>query len=420
MAHVFQPESKSLISRGFESIADVPVLFDNGHSYCREHNRFLRERTLGEWRPGSEKSSGSVYSRSVWYPRPQTIKNIAYELKNFIEWCAFRQIDWRIANYQRHIRSYCDDTGRGAWSADGRPLDASTIEQRASTATHFLTWAAERGLRAGLVVPNDTCRRPVKSGKTSKKSFASVSGRAGRRRANPMSLRLPSLGELKTWLTTVQARHGHSKMLACRFGVGSACRIDEIASFWASDLPPRNSWNVIGMQVSIRIPRGTKGGKARDIYIPLPLATELDDYKSGRRLSALARFKKAHRSLPPPKEMFLSDYSGKALSIRTLQHAWKAGAPYKEWSPHCGRHTWACYTLLHHLQMEAAKYKNIQSVPDHVFFEVGRSIITTVIKPQLGHCSETTTAMYLRWAMQVVRDAEYPSWHHFLNNSGEN
>lgn len=420
MAHVFQPDPKSLVFLGFDVIADIPVLFDNENFYCREHNRFLRERALGEWQPSSAKSNGSMYSRGVWYPRPQTIKNIAYELKNFIEWCAFRQVDWRIATYQRHIRGYCDDMDRGRWSADSRPLGASTIEQRASTAIHFLTWAAERHLRAEFVVQTDKSRRPVKSGMASKTPFVVKSRRAGRRRSNPMSLRLPSIAELKTWLTAVRARHGVGKWLACWFVILSAGRINEVASFHTSDLPPRDNWNVIGGQVSIFLHRGTKGDKGRHIFIPLTLAIELDEYKSGRRLRAVALFKKTNRGVPPPQKMFLSEHIGTPLSKRTLQRAWKAGAPYPEWSPHCGRHTWACLTLLHHMKIEAAKYQQLNSVPDHVFFEVGRSIISTVIKPQLGHASEETTEVYLRWAMQILRDAEYPSWHDFLNDSAEN
>lgn len=51
MAKMFMPDPKRLSDLGFASVAHVPVLFDGKHRYCQIHNRFLRERALGEWSP---------------------------------------------------------------------------------------------------------------------------------------------------------------------------------------------------------------------------------------------------------------------------------------------------------------------------------------------------------------------------------
>jgi hypothetical protein len=38
---------------GFASVAHDPVIFDSRQRYCREYNRYLRERAELDWRPSS-------------------------------------------------------------------------------------------------------------------------------------------------------------------------------------------------------------------------------------------------------------------------------------------------------------------------------------------------------------------------------
>jgi hypothetical protein len=42
---------------GFETVAHVPVLFDSNSRYCREFNRYLRERATLEWVPKGTKKA---------------------------------------------------------------------------------------------------------------------------------------------------------------------------------------------------------------------------------------------------------------------------------------------------------------------------------------------------------------------------
>jgi hypothetical protein len=74
MAKVVTPDPQRLTERGYESVAHVPVIFDSQGRYCREHNRYLRERARLEWHPGG----------GADIPRGRTLGNIAERLLNFI------------------------------------------------------------------------------------------------------------------------------------------------------------------------------------------------------------------------------------------------------------------------------------------------------------------------------------------------
>jgi hypothetical protein len=68
MVTVFHPDPERLASLGYAPpVTYVPAIFESSGRYCREHNRYLRERSLAEWHPnlGSD------------IPRKRTLKNIA-------------------------------------------------------------------------------------------------------------------------------------------------------------------------------------------------------------------------------------------------------------------------------------------------------------------------------------------------------
>jgi hypothetical protein len=53
MVKVFQPNADRIAKLGFASVAHDPVIFDSRQRYCREYNRYLRERAELDWRPSS-------------------------------------------------------------------------------------------------------------------------------------------------------------------------------------------------------------------------------------------------------------------------------------------------------------------------------------------------------------------------------
>jgi hypothetical protein len=59
MAKVFHPDPERLAARGYKAFAEVPNVFDSSGKYCREHNRYLRERARLEWHP----SGGADFAR---------------------------------------------------------------------------------------------------------------------------------------------------------------------------------------------------------------------------------------------------------------------------------------------------------------------------------------------------------------------
>lgn len=106
MASVFHPNPNRLARLGYSApIIHVPVIFDSRTRYCREQNRYLRERALLEWHPGA----------GADVPRPRTLKNIADRLCNFIQWCEARSLDWRTITYSQ-VLAYQREQINGSWS----------------------------------------------------------------------------------------------------------------------------------------------------------------------------------------------------------------------------------------------------------------------------------------------------------------
>lgn len=419
MASVFLPNSIRLSGLGYNSVAHVPVIFDSKHRYIREVNRYLRERATLDWHPSFArgKMQATIQRRKLKYLAQKSLKNTADCLKNFIEWCDASDLDWRKANYLEHLMQYREHMASGAWSQDGEPLASGTIEQRIDYACEFLTWAADRRLRLEFKMVTGSITVSMKGG-TGTNTSRSVTHRAGRKRQAPASLRLPKMEEIKFWLKSIKTKRGYSKWLLCRFILQTGCRASEAVLFRSQSLPPREDWNLIGDQITVRLEHGTKGGKERDIRIPVSFALELDNYRMGRRLKSLTKYLKENKKFPQPMELFLSEYDGRPVSKNTLQKTWKVGAPYSAWSPHLGRHTWACMTLINHMKNEARKYNegDLSGMPEAFMWEAGRNAVQTQIQPQLGHVSEETTAQYLRWAISVVASSKhYTSWHDELN-----
>ncbi|WP_417431404.1 tyrosine-type recombinase/integrase [Kiloniella sp.] len=419
MASIFLPSSIRLSDLGYHSVAHVPVIFDSEHRYIREVNRYLRERATLDWHPSFPrgKNQATVQRRKLNYPSQSTLKTTAYRLKNFIEWCDAVNLDWREATYLEHLMKYREHMASGVWSQDGDPLASGTIELRIDSACEFLIWGTDRWIRSEFKMVTGTVAVSMKTG-TGKNSSRSVTHRAGRKRQAPASLRLPEMDEINFWLKSIKTKKGYSKWLLCRFVLQTGCRAAEAVLFRSESLPPREDWNLIGNQVTVRLKHGTKGGKERDIRIPVDFAIELDNYRSGRRLKSLSKLLKENKKSPHPPELFLSEYDGKPFSTTTLQRTWKIGAPYSAWSPHLGRHSWACLTLLEHMEGEAQKYDegNLAGMPEAFLWEAGRNAVQLHIQPQLGHVSDETTTQYLRWAIAVVASKDHhTSWHDELN-----
>ena len=101
-----------------------------------------------------------------------------------------------------------------------------------------------------------------------------------------------------------------------------------------------------------------KNGKERPIRVPVDFLMELHGYARGHRMLCLKAYrelaKKMGSALPPPKQLFLSRHTGRPYSYGRFHALWTSTlVPFKGFSPHLGRHTWAFYTLLEKIREQA-------------------------------------------------------------------
>jgi integrase len=213
---------------------------------------------------------------------------------------------------------------------------------------------------------------------------------------------------------------GHDPLL-CQTVLQTGVRRNEAVEWRTSYLPDDPAaWKIRGDYAIVRLVHGTKYGSERDIRLRLSFADEIHRYQSRFRLQARAKWIEGNASKKPPSRLFLSEHLGKPISYQVLYEAWVGvpALPFKGWSPHAGRHYWACTTLLEHLELQSQRARSVlKQMPDAWVHEVGLSAIQTIIQPQLGHASDETTERYLKWIHEsiAVSDA-YLGYHNFLDD----
>jgi hypothetical protein len=420
-ARRFRPDAERLTALGYEAIAHVPVLFSWDGRYLREYNWFLRERARLRWPPGREPERQRVLGRRISYPCYKTLAKIADNLVNFLGWLRQTGHDWRSVKFEPHLREYGDDQACGRWSRDGLGLDPGTVNDRIDSVTEFLSWAGHRNLRDQFEFPAISYRRRFSTGTSSTAGVRNGTRRAGKRRRKPMNLRLPELSELRSWLADVRRKRGYVKALTCRTILATGIRRLE-ASLLPLDFLPmlRSEWQVSSAgTVQFLLTDGTKFGKHRYVTIPLSLAEELHLYRVTERVQSLKKWIKNNpkdATTNKPRTLFLGDYDGTPISSATIYDTWTSARIYRGWSPHLGRHTWACYTLLDHLKLEAEREgMAIGSVPVTWIESRTSTLISLFVQPALGHLDEQTTKIYLQWLYaQFALPGTFNAWHSFL------
>ncbi|TXM95310.1 site-specific integrase [Methylobacterium sp. WL116] len=423
MATVFKPDATRLEALGYGRIAHVPVLFDRHLRYCRVHNVYLRVRAKLEWHPLSG-AAGSSAARD--YPRPNTILRIAYSIANFIDWCEVRQVAWQDLSYDQ-VLAYQDEQTNGAWSArKNRKLKPATANARADEATHFLRWAAEAKLRPPFGIRTVTKNRAIRSSAASIAGQAAISVRAGRvREEHGTSMAtlifLPRAEEVRAWLRRVAAQRGYVKALTCRVIIETGLRKSELVALTTGQVPDAKMLARLQADGRIVAPMPvteTKGGRPRTIQVPLPLAAEIRNWIDTRRLTLARRFQRRTGKAASDR-LFLSDargHEGTVIEHHTVYRCFHEVKPRpRKWSPHFARHTFACFYLIHALESEA-------KAANATFKELGADWVQSrgrfwldTLRRQLGHVSENTTDIYLRWLATATGITELANgWHAFL------
>lgn len=403
--YLLWPDQDKLQTLGFGSVKDVPAVFDSRWKYEPVVSRYLREKAKLEMPPALPRNR---------YPSPKTLQTFGQSICNFLEWCEARKVDWMTATYTSHlIDGYQGDMLKGVWAKDGKPLAAATVNLRITVSIEYLQWAALRGLRGPFRVPS-VLKRIQADRHMSSRAHMQVEARAGAVRKNPQMLRIPTDPELRTWLGEVSVRAGSTKALMVDTVLATGVRREEISQWQTDTLPvEREAWMVRGEYVTVLLTHGTKGrkhhgmagclmGPSRHIDIPLSLANRLAAYREYERPKLMRNFVKAAASTKERRErmaiakgrLFLSDYSGAPISAQSIYRAWTTAEklPFKGWTVHCGRHYYACKTLLDRLSRVLRMGGNHQDL-----VASAQDIISLVIQPQLGHVDAATTQVYFTW-----------------------
>lgn len=425
MASVFFPDPDRMTRLGYGSVANVPILFDCRQRYCREINRYIRARATLQWHPSAD---GIAVGRD--FPRRSTLKSIAHELANFIEWCEHHGLAWRAMTYDDVLR-YQRDQLEGRWSANARrKLKAATANARADQATHFLRWAAEHRLRGPINIPAIAKTRAMRSGRSSGPAMATSLVRAGRAKRSQTEhiakvIMLPSVEEVREWLIALRDARGYAKALACRMIVEVGLRKMEVSGLTVEMIPTSDDLNRLSNRghpsapVEITV---TKGGRPRTVQIPLAFARELRTWVDTRRLTLALRFKR-RTGRACSNALFVSDapgFEGVPLLGHTIYKAFKAKPRPRTWHPHFGRHVFACFYLLHSLQLDAAAKGGSVADQGADWLQLRGRFWLDMLRRQLGHVSEETTDLYLRWLATATGVAAMANgWHDFLNLDGE-
>ncbi|MBB5713075.1 site-specific integrase [Sphingomonas xinjiangensis] len=428
MAFVLSRCSYELDGLGLTRFAHVPFLVLRDMSYPEEANRFLRERALGIWHPNRREATayGEVVALSA-----NTVRSYANDLKSFITFTERRRLDWRRLSHADLLGSYDKAMSSGQLRSRGStPLAAATINRRIAIAIEFMLWGGDRALRGPFVVLSSRNGRSRSTGGRGRRTTSGglIQGRIGIHRQHPSRLRLPSKQELDLWLAEVLARAGPTLHLAIRHIINTGCRLMETALVREWQVPDPDTVD-LHRPARMEIFYGAKGGREvgdpdlkgapRSLRFKRQHLVDLDRYRRLRRKKTLAVFKERNPGEPLPPQLFLSERTGKPITSQAIYRAWHntATAPFPGWSPHLGRHTFACHTLLELLEEDAQRIKQfVQNQPRAYVVSRVEDLTRVYLRPILGHVDEKTTELYLEWIADHLFVANHrASWSNYLS-----
>ncbi|QRM34788.1 hypothetical protein [Microvirga sp. VF16] len=427
MAFLFRRDPALLSPIGFGSVGHVPFLLNHDMSYADEVNRFLRERALLDWHPNNRHGEATARVRA---PAENTIFAIARDLENFLTYMEVNGLDWRAMDYRQVLRTYQADQNNGSWSERGVPLAPATINRRVGYVCEFLSWAGDRGLRPAFLILESRSTVRDRSGTATTHRFHDVAGRAGRVRERIERLRIPTVAEIDTWLAEVEAKRGKTKALACKTILETGMRLEEVALLRAAQVPDPGTI-LPGYPARMDICYGTKGsrqvgdpdkkGKQRLLRFGVDFLHTLDDYRRLRRAKAVAAFRRNNPGKRPSDILFLSESTGEPLTKKMIYDAWTRAEklPFPGWSPHAGRHAFACLLLLRLIHEEGERIgQSAATLPRSVMITQAMDLVQMYVRPILGHVSEQTTARYLEWVADHFMVAEHrAAWAHYLEGN---
>lgn len=417
-----QPQAERLAAMGYPHTAYLPVIMgDGGTRFDVDANEFLYERCLGYWPPAVGGQQPPVTPRSQ--------HTYAYALADFLSYAWKRDLDLKTIDYVRHIYGrYQSEMLSGTWSATEIALSPSTVNARVDRACEYLAWLTDKGRRQQFLVPTEERDIHVGSARSTGSATRTVRARKGRARRRRKDLQLPTDQQLGLWLSDLERRHGSAMALACELVLQTAIRKAELIG-WRVDTIPRSEagWVIVNptarpedQNIVVTIRYGTKGGKfgeangdkigpEREILVPLTLARRLREYHDKARRRSLLVLKSAFKGAELARRMsdphlFLDERTGLPIGYDRVTNCWRNvdALPFKGWSPHGGRHWWACMKLWRELKLMEADLKARGEGAGRSLIAMATDIIRLEIKDQLGHLDLATTQRYIRWVARQL------------------
>ena len=393
MAAVLFPDKDRLVEHGseFSVLSHIPIVLHPTGAVFTEATDYLRDRALMLWRAGRKKS-----------PSAGSVRQTAYNLTNFLDWCGEMDLDWRGIERghdasPKSLVGYARMMADGRWS-DAGPIARNTIEARLAIALDFLSYsaAAQRKWRA----PFDA---------------APILG-YGRVSSSDRRYAVPTRVEVAAWLDRLRGETHPSQWLMTQMIFEAGLRREEAVALRAHQIPEPSAFSD-GAYQHIEIIYGTKGGrdpsdpdrkgKARTVRVRTEFLERLHLHARNprERPASVATFRIAHPEGRVPDHLFLNPDTGLPYSLAQPNKLFQRAAPLPTtpWTPHMGRHFYACWTLLELLQEEShlATLRRGDLLPS-TLKEFGHSSLLR-LKQYLGHASEETTDIYLAWASEHLR-----------------
>ncbi|WP_261531278.1 site-specific integrase [Burkholderia multivorans] len=422
-------------AKRYPALARLPFIMDSRPGYHRLGNAYIAERGLGLWGPeiGSSGHQGAI-------PTAQTMRNYAEWLANFLEWAEVRSVSIFDCDYAGDVAGrYQREMLSGGWSQTGRGLSPTTVNLRVQQACDFLTWLVDRKKRGPFHIPYAERTYSLGSAFSPGGQYGrKIRVRKGKVRPRTVALCMPKDVEVHGWLERIRDKFGATCALMCETVLLTGLRREEVVCLRTDTLPENQAhWHVANplappsqQQVRITVRFGTKGasygtshgdkiGPERSILIPLILAEKWHVYRNDSRHRAFAqwmtgakgpaRWTRAAQSV----HLFLREADGARFSGTDFYAVWTGVTPpTSKWSPHQGRHWWACSTLWRALKKheffwrEIERHKSTNLFSDEttaaLIDSTALSIIRLQIQPQLGHASDSTTIVYLRWVIDMI------------------
>lgn len=427
--------SADLARAGYGHLTDTPFIRDATLAYAELPNRFLIDLALGVWNARSKGERSARLHNSSVPPSRESLLSLAYWLCNALEWADSRAIDLMVCDYSSVlIRRYQEEMLRGIWSADGRPLKPATVNARVGAVLAYQHWGAAKGLRDPVSVPTVTTTFLAPNNTSSRSNpTKTVEARRGKVRVTPSTLMFPSADQIDAWRKTIHGHHsrGQTEGLLVDLILDTAIRREEAACWRVNTLPlSRSDWRVINsgeppehQLVTVNLRYGTKGkeygrdhddkiGPEAEIKLPFPLAQRIEAYRESIRPKALAMAVRRGKSVAAQQKirddsvhLFLHPETGIRYSGKQIYSLWTSASGPSHWSPHLGRHWWACNYLQRRMRDQAELMRKILELPTLTdstplllaLKDTALSVIQLEITPQLRHASSTTTERYLTW-----------------------